>query len=286
MDDGAAPTPLVPLFGGRAGVHGKLEYLHPSGSIKHRSIPTFLAAELAHGALRVGQPVIVHSAGAAAVTTAWTGARLRCPVIALLPRGCAPGVGRLIKWLGGEVIPVSSRDATALIAELQRTRGGYHLDQFGEARLIEHYGAVAHEILDQIPGVDAVVVGIGTGVSVTGIGRELRRLRPACRVIGVEPAECRLSTGAPWAPHRISGLAPPVARQLLDTGVIDEMIAVSSDEAWAEAKTLARRDGCLAGPSGGATVAAAVRVRETSGLRVIAAILGGSISELLGSMDE
>jgi cysteine synthase len=134
----------------------------------------------------------------------------------------------------------------------------------------------------QLPDIEAVVVGIGTGVSITGIGRAMRRRRPDCLVIGVEPAECRPSTGAPWAPHCIAGLAPPMPQVLLDRAVIDDIVAVSSNEAWARARALACRDGLLAGPSAGATVAAALQLCKQRGLCRVAAILGGSISELLG----
>ncbi|WNG35295.1 pyridoxal-phosphate dependent enzyme [Archangium minus] len=276
-------TPLVPLDGLDSGLFGKVEFRHPSGSMKHRSIPAFLEERMASGVLRPSQPLIVHSAGAAAVTTAWAGARMGCPVHAIIPRNSATGVVELLRWLGAEPHAVASREAPAFIAELQRTHDAWFLDQFGEPALIDHYRVVSSELVSQLPDIEAVVVGMGTGVSITGIGREMRRLRPSCRVIGVEPAECQLSTGAPWAPHRISGLAPPMPKPLLDSSVIDEVIAVSSDEAWAQARTLARRDGLLAGPSAGATLAAALRLREQHGLRRIVAILGGSISELLGS---
>jgi cysteine synthase A len=276
-------TPLVAIGGAGSGIFGKVEFRHPSGSMKHRSIPAFLEARMACGELQPGQPLIIHSAGAAAVTTAWAGARLGCPVHAVIPRNSAGGVVNLLRWLGAESHPVASRDAPAFIAELRRSRGAWFLDQFGEPGLVDHYRAVAVELVSQLPNMAAVVVGMGTGVSITGIGRELRRLEHPCRVIGVEPAECQLSAGRPWAPHRISGLAPPMPRPLLDPKVIDEVVTVSSDDAWAHAQRLARREGLLAGPSAGATLAAALRLREERNLQPIVAILGGSISELLDS---
>lgn len=275
-------TALVPIGEPGAGIFGKVEFRHPSGSIKHRSIPPFLAAMAARDELRPGQPVIIHSAGAAAVTTAWAGARLGCPVHAVIPRASAAGVEHLLRWLGAEAHRVASGDAPGFIERLRHGHGAYFLDQFREPALIEHYRPVAAELLAQRPDIEAVVVGIGTGVSITGIGRELRRRRPGCLIIGVEPAECPLSTGAPWAPHRISGLAPPVPQALLDRTVVDDIVLVSSERAWAQARALATRDGLLAGPSAGATVAAAHQLREQRGLRCIAAILGGSISTLLG----
>lgn len=273
-------TPLVEIA---AGVFGKVEFQHPSGSLKHRSIPGFLEARRASGELRWKQPIIVHSAGAAAVTTAWSGARLGSPVHAIVPRSTAPGVLALLRWLGAEHHLVASKDAPRVSAELAQTHAAFILDQFAEPELVDHYRPVAAELCEQLAGVDAVLAGVGTGVSITGIGRELRRLRPGCLVIGVEPAECRLASGAPWSPHRIAGLAPPRPRPLLDRGVVDDFVAVSSEDAWARAQRLARDTGLLCGPSAGATVAAALQVREARRARNVVAILGGSISELLGS---
>jgi cysteine synthase len=186
----------------------------------------------------------------------------------------------LLRWLGAACHRVPSSAAQATITALRDREQAYVLDQFADSKLCDYYEPVADEILAQRPDVDAIVVGIGTGGSITGIARRVRGRGARCRIIGVEPAEAQVSRGAPWAPHDISGLAPPMARNLLDPGLIDGVEAVPSAVAWRTARRLARENGLLVGPSAGATVAAAARIRERGARRVVA-ILGGTLTEHL-----
>ena len=281
LDDGSAsaPSPVVSLEHLRPGLWGKIEYLHPSGSLKHRSIPPFLERALACGELRVGQPVIIHSAGSAAIAAAWAGARLRCPVHALVPRSISPELIAMLEWLGARCHVVRSSTAKAYIRKLSADTGGYVLDQCGDGRLIDHYRPIADEILAQVPDVDVVVAGIGTGMSITGIGRQMKHRRPRCAIVGVEPAEARIVAGQKWTSHQIPGLAPPMPQPHLDRAVIDALRGVSSRDAWATARRLARTDGLLVGAAAGATVAAALAMDRPGAVTV--AILSGSLAGYL-----
>lgn len=284
--DRAHPSPLVALRAIGAGLYGKLEFQHLSGSIKHRSIPPFLADLRHQGRLPAGRRILIHSAGAAAVTTAWAGARLGCGVDAVIPESTAPGVVRLLGWLGARCHRKSSRQARSFMRQVERESGAYVLDQFRERALIDHYRAIAGELVTQLPEITAVVVGIGTGVSITGIGREIRDRAAGCRVVGVEPEECQVAAGKPWRPHKISGLAPPVPQELLDHSVIDEIIPVPSKLAWSRARELSQRHGLLVGPSSGATLEAALRLRRRAASGQVVAILSGTVAELLDTGTE
>lgn len=277
-----AATPLLTPAQMECAVYGKLEMAHPSGSLKHRAIVTLLEQLLRQGELSAGQPIIIHSAGSAAITAAWAGAGLGCPVHALVPRSVASGVTHQLRWLGARCHAVRSAHAAELIAKLVREQSAYVLDQARETRLIDHYQPIAQEIVEQCPQVDAVVTGIGTGASLMGIARGLRRLRPSCRIIGVEPAECQVAAGKPWAPHRISGLAPPFPQFLLDSEVPDAIVPVASTAAWQRARRLAREAGWMVGPAAGAAVQAAIEVRRRMALEHVVAVLGGGIAPLLG----
>jgi cysteine synthase len=275
------PTPLEPLTDYVPGLYAKIEYLHPSGSMKHRSIPVFLEQLIKTEELRRGRQIAIRSAGSAAVTTAWAGARIGCPVIAVLPASASQTTVKLLKWLGATCHIVSPQDATRLMAEFESRDDVYVLAQASEPRLVDHYRTVGAEILSELKDVAAITVGIGTGLSVTGIGREIAESRSRCRVYGVEPAEAAIASGRPWAPHHIPGLAPPIPQPLLDRSLLGDILLVRSEEAWQRAQEVVRRCGLPLGPSAGATVAAAIQLRERGITGAVVAVCACSISEYL-----
>jgi cysteine synthase A len=283
------PTPLVPLHDlddritTNHPIYAKVEYLHPSGSMKHRSIPPFLHQLLETGELRHGTRIAIRSAGSAAVTTAWTGAQIGCPVVAVLPPTASQQTVRWLQWLGAICHQVPPEEATRLMQEFSDAPDVYVLAQAREERLIDHYRPVAAEILDELPTAAAITVGIGTGLSVTGIGRLVRERDAACRVFGTEPAEAAIASGAEWAPHRIPGLAPPIPQPLLDREVLSGIVPVPSDAAWRRAQRAIQRTGLPLGPSSGATVAAARHLREQGVEGPIVAVCACSIHDYLES---
>ncbi|MEZ4363061.1 MAG: pyridoxal-phosphate dependent enzyme [Kofleriaceae bacterium] len=254
-------TPLVPLTSLDAQLHAKLEFLHPSGSMKHRAIPPFLAALRASPRGRELTDVIVRSAGAAAVTAAWSCAQLGLRATAVLPPSASDQLLALLGWLGATAHRAPLPEGTALMARLGRAPGAYVLDQAREPGLTDPYRVVAAELLAQLPALASVVVGIGTGHGITGIARELRDRGGRVAVYGTEPAEAAVASGATWAPHGIPGLAPPNGGPLAEAALLAGIEPVPSAEAWELARRVARETGWLVGPSSGATVAAALRLR-------------------------
>jgi cysteine synthase A len=276
-------TPLLPLALPLAdgALYAKIEYLHPSGSIKHRSIPPFLDRIAASGELAPGAQIAIRSAGAAAVATAWAGARAGHPVLAVLPPTAAPNIVRLVRWLGADCQQVPSREATKIMDQLRADPGTYVLEQAAEPRMIDSYRPVAAEILDQLPAVTAITVGIGTGLSATGIAKEISARRATCQVYGVEPAESAIASGKPWAPHGIPGLAPPIAQPLLGRDLLAGILTVESGQAWRHAEMAARLGGLLIGPSAGAAVAAALQLLAQGQAGPVVAICACSIGDYL-----
>jgi cysteine synthase A len=254
--------------------------------MKHRSIPPFLDSLMVRGELRPGQSIAVRSAGSAAVSVAWSAARIGCGAIAVLPPGAPPNMLRMLRWLGAECHRLPPREATELMAELRSRTDTYVLEQASEPGLIDHYRSVAAEILDEMPDTGAIAVGIGTGLSITGIAREVRDRGSSCRVFGVEPAEAAIASGRPWAPHHIPGLAPPIAQPLLEHALLAGIVAVSSEEAWRQAREAARRSGLPLGPSSGATVAAARELRERGLRGPVVSICACSINDYLEGAPE
>lgn len=269
-------TPLIELKETGMGIYGKVEFLHPTASIKHRSIPAFLAEQVATRMLHRGTHVIVQSAGCAAITTAWAAVNLGLKAEAIVPQTTSLATIHTLHWLGARCHPLPSREANDRIRLLQQEHPSFYLDQFSQSELISHYRPIASEIIKQLPSVQAVCIGIGTGISITGIAQLCKQIVPHCQIIGVEPVEAAISLGKSWSPHKISGLAPPLPRPLLDLSLVDQIIPVESTAAWVRARMLAQTCGLLVGPSSGATVEAALKWRAQHKGDVVA-LLSSSI---------
>ena len=275
------PTPLIALQHLDAQLYAKIEYLHPSGSMKHRSIPPFLQEILASGEIQIGQRIAIRSAGSAAVTTAWAGAQLGLSVLAIVPLTITQQTYQLLRWLGATIEQLPSEQATTRMSELEHDPAVYVLAQARESRLIAHYRPIAHEIYAALEQVTAITVGIGTGVSIMGIANAMQECSPACQVFGVEPAESAIASGQPWAPHHIPGLAPPLAQPLLNSKLLGGLLTIPSPDAWRVARDVARTTGLLIGPSAGATVAAALALRRHGMTGAIVAVCACSINDYL-----
>ena len=128
-----------------------------------------------------------------------------------------------------------------------------------------HRLTTGREILAQVPHLDAFVAGVGTGGTVTGVGALLKAEAPHVRVVAVEPAESPVLSGGPSKPHKIQGMGAGFVPPVFDRNVVDEIIAVSGDEAADMARQLARREGLLVGISSGAAVAAALKIAARLG---------------------
>lgn len=247
-------------------VYAKLEYGHASGSAKHRSMPAAIDKILAAQGDPGGRTLLIRSAGAAAITAAFVGAQRGLNVHAVLPVGASSYVVNALRWYGATCERVPVDRAAHRMRQLSDDPKYIVLDQAGDERFVEGYLQVGKEIVQQLPDVEAVVVGLGTGLTSMGIVRGLRVLGCAARVYGVEPSEAAISAGRPWAPHHIPGLSPPLPRPLLRTELLADVIAIPSAAAWKSAREVAGRDGLPLGPSSGAAVAAAHHIRA-AGLR-------------------
>ena len=274
-------TPLIPLTQYDDALYAKVEYLHPSGSMKHRSIPLFLASLVANGELQLGQCIAIRSAGSAAVTAAWAGQQLGIPVTAVLPPTVMQSVVRKLHWLGASYHRVPPDEATWMMQAFAADPKVYVLAQAREERLIDHYRPVAAEIFDELDEVAAMTVGIGTGLSVTGIGREIQAQGYNCQLFGVEPAEAAIALGQPWAAHGIPGLAPPIPQPLLNKTLLSGIVPIPSKVAWQCAREVGQGAGLLLGPSSGVTVAAARHLRRQGVIGPIVAVCACAIGDYL-----
>jgi len=276
-------APLVPVPELDAGLYAKIEYLHPSGSMKHRALPPLLEARVRAGAILPGQRLAVVSAGSGALAVAWSAARLGHAALAVLPKSAPRQIVRQLEWLGASCELIDADEVPSTLAQLEADPDTYLVSQSHEPEVVDHYRPVAREILDALPDVAAITVGLGTGASATGIGREVaaRAVGARCRVVGVEPAEAAIASGRPWAPHTLHGLAPPMPQPLLDRRVLTDIVTVASAEAWRIAREVGRRAGLPVGPSSGATIAAALALRAQGVAGPIVAVCSCAIGDYL-----
>ncbi|MQA79480.1 MAG: pyridoxal-phosphate dependent enzyme [Streptosporangiales bacterium] len=272
--DAIGDTPLVNI----EGVWVKLEFLNPSGSIKARLAKYLIERGEQEGLLRPGDTIVEASSGNTGNAMSMVAAVKGYRMLVVMPNGMSAERTAISRAFGAEVRSIGDfhvNDALALARELGEQPGYYAPQQFdNEWNVEENREWLAREILQQLPqGVipDAVVCGIGTGGTVIGVGQGLRAVNPDCRVVALEPDEsCTILCGE-VCKHLIEGIAdgfvPGIVERHRDE--IDEYVSVSSDAAVAEMRRIAREHGMFVGPSSGAHLVAAKRLREQGRANVV-----------------
>jgi cysteine synthase len=263
-------TPLVRLrrLGEEQGaeVIAKLEYVNPGGSVKDRIGVAMIDAAERDGALTPGGVIVEPTSGNTGIALGMVCAARGYRLVLTLPEGMSRERTKLLGYYGAEVHETPSLggmgEAIALAERIVAERGAFMPQQFSNPANPEvHRRTTAEEIWRDTGGeVDALVAGVGTGGTITGVGEVLRSRRPGLRVVAVEPSASAVLSGRPPGPHKIQGIGAGFVPAVLDRDVIDEVIAVDDEEALAMAREAARREGLLVGVSAGAALAAALRV--------------------------
>ena len=276
-------TPLVALP--RLGpdlpgeVVAKLEFLNPGGSVKDRIGVAMIDAAERDGLIERGRSVIVEpTSGNTGIALALVAAARDYRLILTLPEGMSRERTALLRTYGAEVHETPSLggmdEAVELARRIADERDGFVPQQFtNPANPDVHRRTTAEEIWRDLDGgVDAFVAGVGTGGTITGVGAVLKERRPETRVVAIEPAGSAVLSGGAPGPHKIQGIGAGFVPDVLDRAVIDEVIAVDDDTAIETALAAARREGILAGISGGAAIRAGLDVaarEEMTGKRIV-----------------
>ena len=279
-------TPLLELgniqreAGLSARLLAKLEYLNPAGSVKDRVARAMIDDAEARGLLRPGSVIVEPTSGNTGIGLAAVAAARGYRLIIVMPEDMSKERRRLLRAYGAELVLTAGgmEGAIAKAEELAAEIPGAFLPgQFGNpANPAAHYASTGPEIWRDTGGqVDVFVAGVGTGGTVTGAGRYLKEQNPLVKVVAVEPAGSPvLSGGAPGA-HKLQGIGAGFVPQVLDRAVIDEIVTVGDEDAFAAARLLARKEGVLAGISSGAALRAAIQVagRPESRGKTVAVLL-------------
>ena len=279
-------TPLLELthiekkFGLNARILAKLEYFNPGGSVKDRVALAMIDDAEAKGALKPGSVIIEPTSGNTGIGLASVAAARGYRIIIVMPETMSVERRQLMKAYGAElVLTEGAKGMTGAIAKAEELAkdipGSFVPGQFvNPANPKAHFETTGPEIWADTDGqVDYFVAGVGTGGTVTGVGRYLKSQNAAVKVVAVEPkSSAVLSTGVAGA-HKIQGIGAGFVPEVLDTAVYDEIIAVADEDAFRLGRELGRSEGVLVGISSGAALWAAIELAkrpENAGKTIVA----------------
>lgn len=250
----------------RARVVVKIEAFNPGGSVKDRAALSMIDDAERRGVLRRGALIVEPTSGNTGIGLAWIARLKGYRLILTMPDTMSLERRRLLEALGAEI--VLTPGAEGMKGSIRRAEeiaaanaGSMIMSQFDNPANPAAHEATAREIWDDTDGrVDIFVAGVGTGGTVTGTGRGLKRFNRRIKVVAVEPAESAVIEGAPAGAHKIQGIGAGFVPANYDPSVVDEVMAVTSADAISATRLLAAREGLLAGISSGAALAAAIEL--------------------------
>ena len=268
-------TPLLHLnnvektLGLNAKLYAKLEYFNVTGSVKDRIAKAMIEDAESRGLLKKGSVIIEPTSGNTGIGLASVAAAKGYRIIIVMPETMSVERRKLMVAYGAELVltegALGMKGAIAKAKELSETiENSFIPAQFDNpANPAAHYASTGPEVFSDTDGeVDIFVAGVGTGGTITGTGRYLKEKKPSVKVFAVEPmTSAVLSTGVAGA-HKIQGIGAGFVPAVLDTGVYDEVIAVSNEDAFEFARLVGKREGVLVGISSGAALCAAIDVAK------------------------
>lgn len=278
LTDLVGNTPLVQLQNlpeeeqVKANIIAKLEYLNPGGSVKDRIALSMIEEAEQQGILKQGSIIVEPTSGNTGIGLAWIARAKGYRAILTMPETMSIERRNLLRARGAELVLTPGaqgmKGAIAKAQELAATlENAVLLQQFeNPANPLKHYRTTAEEIWRDTEGqVDVFVAGVGTGGTITGVGRRLKELNPKIEIIAVEPDASAVLSGEQPGPHKIQGIGAGFIPGILDRGVIDRIIRVTDHDALLTGRRLSLREGLLTGISSGAAAFAAIQIGREAG---------------------
>nr|MDO8088134.1 cysteine synthase A [Candidatus Sigynarchaeum springense] len=270
-------TPLVRLNklseGLRAAIYGKAEYFNPAHSVKDRIALAMIEEAEKSRIIKPGDTIVEPTSGNTGIGLAFVAAVKGYKIILVMPESMTIERRKILKAFGAEIVLTPAAEgmegAVSKAEELhQQGAAAYIPQQFrNKANPGVHYRTTGPEIFEALQGnIDVFIAAVGTGGTITGVGRYLReRLGSKVRIVAVEPKESPVLSGGKAAPHKIQGIGAGFVPDVLDTRIYDEVRVVSADDAMATSRRLASTEGIFVGISAGANAWVALQIaKETN----------------------
>ncbi len=268
-------TPVVKLSNiqedGMAEIYIKLEGKNPGGSIKDRAALGMIEEAEKTGILQKGGTIIEPTSGNTGIALTFIGVLKGYKVIVVMPDTMSVERQNIVKAYGGELVltdgALGMRGAIEKAEELSATMPGTFIPQqfTNRANPAKHYETTAEEILRDFDHLDAFVTGVGTGGTITGIGKKLKEKIDKIKIYAVEPETSAVMSGEDPGKHKIQGIGAGFIPGILDLDIVDEVVKITDAEAYEAARDTAKKEGVLLGVSSGANIAAAIKVARELG---------------------
>ena len=267
-------TPVLKVNGlvdeNSAEVYVKLEKFNPGGSVKDRAALGMIEKAEKEGLLKPGVTIVEPTSGNTGIGLAMIGKLKGYKVIIIMPETMSKERRDLIKAYGAELVLTEGskgmKGAIEKALEYEK-QGGYFIPQQFEniANPEKHYATTADEIFEDINDLDYFISGVGTGGTVTGVGKNLKEKISGLKVVAVEPSKSPVLSGGNPGPHKIQGIGAGFIPGNYDSSIIDEVVQVTDEDAFKTAKDFAAQEGVLIGISSGAAVFAALELAKKVG---------------------
>lgn len=253
-----------------ASVFVKLEKFNPGGSVKDRAALGMIEQAEKAGLIKAGDTLVEPTSGNMGIGIAWIGKVKGYKVVITMPETMSKERRDLLKAYGAELILTEGakgmKGAIAKAEELVKENGYFMPQQFlNPANPQKHYDTTAEEILKDIPDLDVFIAGVGTGGTVSGVGKRLKELKKDITIIAVEPANSPVLSGGTPGAHKIQGIGAGFVPDIYDSSVVDRILQVKDEDAYKVAKEFAEKEGVLIGTSSGAAVSAALVIAKEIG---------------------
>lgn len=260
-------TPIVNIARVNENIYLKLEGKNPGGSVKDRAVLGMILGMEERGELKSGDKIVEATSGNTGIATAMIGKNRGYGVTIIMPESMSVERRALIKAYGAELILTEAakgmQGTIDKMNELLKSGEYKSLGQFdNQDNPNYHYKTTGPEILKDVPDADIFVAGIGTGGTVSGVGRYLKEKNPNIKIFGVEPAASPLINENKFGPHKIQGIGANFIPKIYDGSIVDEVLTITDDEAFDAAREVSNKEGIMIGISSGANVAAAKKLAE------------------------
>ncbi|MBL4936764.1 cysteine synthase A [Clostridium sp. YIM B02515] len=268
-------TPLLKLNNivkeGMAEIYLKLEKYNPGGSVKDRAALGMIEKAEELGLIKAGDTIVEPTSGNTGIALAMIGRLKGYRVIIVMPETMSVERRSLIRAYGAELVLTEGakgmKGAIAKAQEIAENEKGFYIPQqfINEANPNKHYATTAEEIVKDVTDLDMFVAGVGTGGTISGVGKRLKELRPEVKVIAVEPEKSPVISGGQPGPHKIQGIGAGFIPEIYNKEFVDKVFTASEEEAFEAARLVAKEEGILIGISSGANVAIAIKLAKELG---------------------